>query len=463
MRASKVGDYWRQLAKVQWFNNREFTFQGDDPPLPNVVLRHPVTIVAGLNGSNKTRLLIAIEKQLADDGRLIQLHALSDWMRRILSSRPDFSNLKEETEPLALSEDDEIAIREVVRRNYTSISWYAFPVIDTSPEDPSPFTDLAGEDVLPYFEVEHGGVRYGAEDMGLGELSIHILLWLLWYMREFDGVILLDEPDSFIPESSSRSLLHQILRLSSARKQSFVVTSHGHELISQGVSQDEVVLFLAHDGEKVVCYDDPVDVREFAKSLLAVSTVDRLVLLVEDDAAAALSREMLRQLDANLARQSTVLWAGGTGILQSLQANLPGVSGRGMDVVVVLDGEITDLPADHSNRTHGGQPRWPYVILPGGTEPDVLMQEGTLERVPFLADLLRVSNARLTGVLSKIEGTEHHTWIESMVTELGDIDRQIVLEALAIHLMAGSRGQELREQFREALARTGLSSVAFLS
>jgi hypothetical protein len=433
---------------------RAFDLSASAPLVPaSVHLTSRFTVVAGLNGAGKSKLLAALAIELGAAARLIEVHGLASWLRTELSGRHDLPELAEEADDLVVDEKVLSAVREVVRRDYDWIEWYALALED------SPFAAVVGEDVIPYFVVQYGGVRYSMLDMGSGELAAHVLLWTLWYLRDaHDAALLLDEPDAFLPPDSREILLDRIAELSLRQQQAVVVATHSAELIAPAAQQDGSLLFLLREPSGVQCYSTADDVAALTREYLYKDPRLALVAFVEDPAAAALATELLKALDPLLFRMTALFWGAGVGGLEALARHLPRPERppRDLEFLLIADSDQPQLLGSNTPT------RWPFALLPGnGSEPDELFIQAAYASPTSLAGALGKSEAGLKGLIDRIRGAEPHDWTDEFVAG-ADVDRPAALRALARACVDGPDGAELVESFRSALTATGLRAFAEL-
>ncbi len=384
-------------------------------PIDEFEIRRRCTVVAGLNGSGKSRLVRAIASQLAGSSREIPLHMLCEWLVNTLRPMADLETLAAEKGELSVDEKTLASLQNIVRRNYDYVYWYA---VDLE----SPFSGIVGEAVAPYFRVSYGGVEYDSLGMGLGELSVHVLLWSLWYLRDRpDTLLVLDEPDAYLPPQSRKVLLEDLLALALDRKQAILLCSHAHELMAPAAAHDSLTV-LVRSPDRLHTF-----VGEEAAQAAMINLIERppglrLLLFVEDDAAAALARSCLKFWDIRSVNFVAVVPTRGTGSLVQLARQPLQRQSAALACAIVPDG---DPPGREVARDEQG---WPVVYLPGPTDPDGHFFENV--KAGHLAARLSVTEARVRGVLSSIEGAVGHRWTEELIEGLG-VDRLLALEALA--------------------------------
>src|ERR1700722_7564250 len=200
------------------------------------------TVVAGKNGTGKSRLLAAAAKELGDKGVLIQLHQLCEMIRDVHTERGDIADMEEETAQLTLTPEIIGHVNRIVGREYEEIQWYALDI--TPRNDPEGRFFWGGDQSLvPHFHAKYKGLSYSTLDMGLGELSVHVLFWILEQYRETAGItLLLDEPDAYLPPIGSERLLARVQDVCRRRGWDLVVSTHSEEMIRTACDNDGLLL-----------------------------------------------------------------------------------------------------------------------------------------------------------------------------------------------------------------------------
>ncbi|HHM7664576.1 TPA: ATP-dependent endonuclease [Pseudomonas aeruginosa] len=86
---------------------------------------------------------------------------------------------------------------------------------------------------LPYFEVESDGAIYNSTSMGMGELSLFYFSWLVDYMKKVDGhkILLIEEPESFLPPASQERLANIIAKTSAENLISVIISTHSEHIL----------------------------------------------------------------------------------------------------------------------------------------------------------------------------------------------------------------------------------------
>jgi predicted ATPase len=380
------------------------------------------TVIAGRNGAGKSRLLAAAEIALADKGVLIQLHQLCERIRSIHASRDDISEMEEETGPLTLTPEVFGHVYRVVGREYNEVQWFA---LDLAPSDDTDDIFLWGGDqpLVPHFRVKYKGLDYSTLDMGLGELSVHVLFWVLEQYRETKGVsLLLDEPDAYLPPIGSERVLARVQDVCVRRGWDLVVSTHSEEMIRTACENNGLMLLRRGNGPEIESVRSWVEGTQIAAELLTDPAVD-LILFCEDESAAALARSLLRAADPDRGRSILVNWKNGHGYLTALAEHLPRHSRMKVKFGLIFDGD--QRRRDGKGAESSG---WQAIFLPTAQDPDDLFKSLASDS-NGLASRLNINEATVNLWLDALEGSDKHDWVNGLCNKYGA--RGTVLDALA--------------------------------
>lgn len=446
MRRAKELLVWRQLqVEHASATPQPFTIGSAS----TIDLARPCTVLGGRNGSGKSRLLRAIAATLGKDGLYLDLHQLCEHALLVLRSLKKIDgmldDMKDELGRLGPDDKRLDDVKRVVGRDYASVDWYALDVGPESDEIAPKFRwdgDAEDSPLTPYFTVSYAGIQYDALDMGLGEFSVHFLLWIIEQFKDHENLtLLLDEPDAYLPPIGVERLLSRLLAICQKRSWRMVISTHSEEMIASAVDHEAFLLLRMGEGGSTDAshsQDDPT----IADTLLARPPIER-VLFVEDESAWYLCRALLDHGDRALSKTTSLVWGDGNGFMTSLRGSLPRPPQPELAFAVVPDGDqrgnLSDDPIEG---------RWPLHFLPETDDPDELFR--TLKNDPgALAEALRVDAAELQRKLDELEGEDAHDW----VNRLGDAyGRPHVLTVLAACWAQAHPDQSIRFA---ALVRTG--------
>lgn len=251
-------------------------------------------------------------------------------------------------------------------------------------------------------------------------------------------MLLLDEPDAFLPPVGVQSLLARLLNICLTRNWSLVLNTHSEEMIALSLEHESFTLVSDDQAGRPVASnsaDDPMA----ATSLLSRPPVDTIVF-AEDESACAFARGLLDAVDPMQCRRTAFLWGGGgDGYLRQLLEHLPRPPKPPVRFAFVFDGDQRGSVSEPPIR------RWKAVFLPTDHDPDTLMMALAPE-VERLAGRLSTDEARLSAFLASIEGSDPHDWVNRLAEEYG---RPQVLQGLPA--VWAELNTHLMEEFAAAL------------
>ncbi|MEU7880646.1 hypothetical protein [Microbispora bryophytorum] len=454
MRLVDITRAWTKLNKSELATSFPLSIEiHPEQGIPEeITLPSPLTLIFGLNGAGKSRLLRGVSGSTLG-GKVVSLHELINYLVNEFGARDDILELLEENGPLSPEKVMHSAVQDLVRRDYEEVIWYAIPIVD------SPFSSIVGDEVVPAFVVQHAGSRYDFRTMGLGELSAHLLLWILSYTRESDdGLLLLDEPEAFMPPPSRHVVLSHLLEATLKRKKPLVVASHSLELIQPALDSGSALL-LAESRNIASLVGPSEELADRVAGLFGQVTPVEWLIICEDESAFIFGRELLRRADARLWQSTRFLWCKGFGDLLTIWKHLPRPSRLPEGLIQFMflaDGdkapEVERAIAATQKASHPApSQKWPFICLPD--DPDVMMKQAAEENIALLSERLNMTEARLRGRFEALRGREAHNWVEDVLKEAASVgvERQNCLNALALSAVASAEANGTIAQFRSAL------------
>ncbi|MEU9268666.1 hypothetical protein AB0E04_24895 [Streptomyces sp. NPDC048251] len=439
MRLLGLAGRWEKLAKAEISKGfpKEVDLSEKFGNEDSVTLPKPLTVVFGLNGTGKTRLLRAISENL-DNSPIVSMYELVNYLLHDFGKRDDIDDLLDELDPLEPEKVKASEVQDLVRRDYEEMRWYAVQILD------SPFAKLVGEEVVPVFVVRHEGLEYDFRSMGLGELSVHLLMWILSYSKGSENTaFLLDEPEAFLPAPSRTVLLSHLIEICLNGGKPLVIASHSLEIIQPALDADAAIMLTTLTGESRVI-GPSADLQESVAGLFGKTPGVDWVIFLEDEAATILMQEIVRATTPRLWQGSRFLWCKGYGDLESIWSRLPrpAVPIEGIPAFAfVADGDKRDSVQKNVSK-NGGRRLWPFFCLPG--DPDSLMKASSSKNLSLLAQHFGVSVAELLGFLESIQGREAHNWLEEVLKYV-KLPRQEALKVLAAAVVKELSSEQLAE------------------
>lgn len=451
MRLARTNDVWRHLFKPadrpleQLTITYKDTFDGPDLVL---VINAPISLLCGENGVGKSRSLRAVHQALGGNFSLADfrpksgpvspvvssvhavLHrvqeekvgerfevnsafALSDalkdssgeskvywfdptiqvpYLLHLLRHDRRLSDLWEGVDPKRLSASNLEEISGLVGRVYTDVEFFEI-------------ADYQGHEVIPYFRVTCCDESYGSEDMGLGELSLLFLYWMLGRLS-FGAVLLMEEPETFIAPKSQRTLVDMIAAHAKEKSLFVVFTSHSG-IIAQRVPNTHID-FLSRRGKTVTFFRDPP--RHLLRDGLALVPPRSLIALVEDKAAALFAKALLESGNSKYVSHCGIFVAGGESeITKVLEIISPGDQGA-VTIIGLFDGDMRGKLPKKTN--------WHTMCLPGNFCPEIIAKDFLETQYDNLDNILLRPKAKIIHALAAVGGTNHHDWLPGLCAAL---------------------------------------------
>lgn len=389
-------------------------------------LARPCIVFGGRNGAGKTRVLKAIASELGDEAVFLNLHHLIEQAHILYRSRVDLDEMAEEAGLAAPSKNQIDDLQQIIGRTYETIEWSS---LDLGPaEDPvaEVFKWRNDQPAVPYFRVTYRGHPYSSPDMGLGEFSVHFLLWILEQYADRGGLedrkkittLLLDEPDAFLPPRGVRSLLACLQDVCLRRGWTLILSTHSEEMIDRSLDHDAFLMLRVDDNGETEILDGP-DTPSLASELLGRSPLEQ-VIFVEDEVAASILEVAIARADQGYKDRVVIVWGNGHGYMRDLLKNLPHPPNPRVRFAFVFDGDQRNKPLDPGRG-------WPVTFLPTEGEPDELLRSVRAE-LSTNAHLFGTNATQMSVFLDSLDGENSHDW----VIKLGDkYERRRVLPTLS--------------------------------
>ncbi|XKK34422.1 AAA family ATPase [Bacillus sp. A17A.1] len=421
MRTAATGDHWRAVYKQSYsttLNKLEFKYIIG---LENNSLEFNggITAICGANGVGKTTILAAlygllnpdevqnskfhlgrlqgsqisgdinhrgqnIERKLQVDGELlnVQEDAIefpcvwidssihSPQQQEFYTNMSEIQRTLDTIEPLESEREELKLLSSIVGKTYLSTLSYDMEELGYQ---------------VPYFKVSlSDDISYGSEAMGLGELSVHYIMWQLKRL-ERNSILLLEEPETYLSVKAQIQLLNVLAKYSEEKRMWIILTTHSPSILSR--IPPKHVRFVSKTREKVKI-TTPTSQMQYLPSLgIQPKTVG--ILLVEDRAAREFVRVWINRFAPHLIHEYLVVDVpGGVSKIETLIETFPELTR--FKILALLDGDQRNIfNSFPGKRAKKKLFNWPYMFLPGEGPPEEMFKQIAYDFIPQLAESLK--------------------------------------------------------------------------
>jgi len=452
MKLATSNDIWRRLFRDQHLPLRQITVKYHDTengPDLTFNLMAPISLLCGENGVGKSRALRALHQALGSElhpsdfrpiigpplleilevSAVVQDYAdgspvnepctvnniakLSDRMRdssgtcrihwfdptvqipyllHILRHDKSLPDLWEGVAPKVLSAGELDDVSALVGRTYSKLE--IFEILD-----------YGDHDTVPYFRATSYGETYGAEAMGLGELSLLFFYWSL-SRTNYGSVLLLEEPETFIAPRSQRVLIDMVAARTEAQHMFVAITSHSG-VITERIPQNHVD-YMSRQGKEVTFLRNPP--RSLLADRLGLVQPRPVLCLVEDEVAAAFAQVLIEAGNSKYMSNCAIYVASGesevTATLRRIEPNGP----TPIVLVGLYDG-------DQRSKFPKGL-KWPVMCLPGQDAPEQFVMKLIERERSRIEEVVGMPRGQVVTALASVDGLNHHDWISGFCRAL---------------------------------------------
>jgi predicted ATPase len=306
----------------------------------------------------------------------------------------NFSDVLEGAGPKTLSGDGLATISYLVGKDYVNCDVYEIA-------DYGPFQ------VWPYFKVTVGGVTYGSEAMGRGELALLSAYWVIDTAPP-NSILVLEEPETHVSGRSQSALMDVLAQACATKAISAIVTSHSPIVI--GKLPKENVRLIVNEGAASSILQEPKDYQ--VAGIVGGGVAFRFLVLVEDACARSFALSILDKLDPDLRRQCATAELNGFGAICKIIETLPQIKEWGR-LVACFDGDVRAQVAKLESKF-----KWPHLYLPGVNGPEAALRSTVGVAATGLASELRLDEGTVAVALNAATGMNDHDWLAMVVAQL---------------------------------------------
>ena len=483
MRTAKVRDQWRKLyEKTFKFKVSKITYKNlKGLGSGDVEFRGGITAICGSNGVGKSTLLNAISSvvsserltsvkltnlklegselfgEFVDSGQSVtrKVNIIRDkieadpdtidvesvWIDSsldapklidIFSNTTHLNELLEAEASKVLTESESSLISYIVGKEYSNCEVFEL--------------ELEAYGLVPYFKVVSNGAEYGSEAMGLGEISVHYLLWNLNRIEK-NSVVLMEEPETYLAPRSQEALLDGIAKLAADKKLWVILTTHSPNIIRNIPLEHIRILNRIHENVEI---STPNNNLESIYSL-GLNPQKLGVILVEDRCAREFTKCWLGRFDPSITQQYEIIDIGSKEkILQQVE-NFPN-AGSWLKIYGLFDGNERGQIEEFNNK-------WKFSYLPGSQAPELFLKNIAVMMRNELSTISGRELSRINAALSNLEGRNYHDWIIEFPRQIGLGYEQLIAYLVQISMTNNdfynlhlSAFHEFEEEFKKIIS-----------
>ncbi|MFU2016157.1 ATP-dependent nuclease [Peribacillus butanolivorans] len=292
----------------------------------------------------------------------------------------------EQFETILLEETDIKKINYIVGKHYDEITLIEI-------ED--------GDETIPYFKAKISNLEYDSLGMGIGEHFLFYIFWVL-YRIEGNGVILIEEPETFISVNSQKKLMNFIAEKTVSLGSTVVVSTHSPYIIKNITKENILVLSRFTDNVSIL---KPANDTDTLISL-GLELPKRGCIYVEDRVAELFLITLLQKNTSFIPHNYDIEVANGSAEITK-RLVFPYSSKIQYKIIGIYDGDMEEEILKIQDKL-----KWNFSFLPiaPSVEEEFIKCMNSSNLTNF-ADMIMVDVSLITSVLSRIQGEDHHDWL----------------------------------------------------
>ena len=278
--------------------------------------------------------------------------------------------------------------------------------------------------------VQRGGVEYSEAHMGFGEGRTQSLVVALEKLPK-KSLILVEEPETSLHPGAQYALAKYLMDVSIRRGHQIFLTTHSEYLLNALPAASR--LYLMRDAtDSIRCLAGFSAAQ--ARSLMTDGATKALSVLVEDECARAIVRELLRRVDPDFLRTVGIYAGGDAGSLANTARVL---RDTGLSVAVVRDGDQPEAPENS------------IFKLPGDEAPE----KELFNNAGVRAHIETRYGVCLDDFFAGLGIVDHHEWIPHLARRVNVDEGALLVELAGAYAARVSENDavSLRDVLRESV------------
>ena len=261
------------------------------------------------------------------------------------------------------------------------------------------------------------GVRYSEANMGCGEGRVQHFIQQLESLPE-KSLVLLEEPETSLHQSAQFELGRYLIDVCIRRKHQVFLTTHAESLLSSLPSASRIYLDRSTGNIK------PINRLSSAQaaSLMANAGTKALQVLVEDQVAKSVLREIIRRSDSTFLRTIEIHPSGDKDSIQNIMQKL---SATTLPLAAVRDGDTGPSPSQN------------LFSLPGTKPP-----EKEIFECPRVGQHLQLQyGLNLVDFMTTVDPADHHAWFGALANSVSVDEATVTAECARAYVSSLSENE----------------------
>ena len=278
--------------------------------------------------------------------------------------------------------------------------------------------------------VQRGGVEYSEAHMGFGEGRTQSLVVALETLPK-KSLVLVEEPETSLHPGAQHALAKYLMDVAIRRGHQVFLTTHSEYLLNALPAASRLYL-MRDESHSIRCVTGFSAAQ--ARSLMTDGVTNALSVLVEDECARAIVRELLRRVDPSFLRTVGVYIGGDAG---SLANTARALRDTGLSVAVVRDGDQPEVPENSVFKLPGDEAPEKELFNSAGVRAHMEDRYGML----------------LDDFFAGLRNVDHHEWIPCLAGRVNVDESALLVELAGTYAASVSENDavNLRDVLRESV------------
>jgi predicted ATPase len=275
-----------------------------------------------------------------------------------------------------------------------------------------------GDLSLPFFRVTDGLLNYDSLSMGIGE---HFLFYLYWVLEKINGsgIVLIEEPETFISITSQSHLMNHIAKKTSLKGLNLVIATHSPHIIKK-IKRENICIISRYQNR--VSIQRPA-IEQESLITLGMELPQKGCIFVEDLLAEYFLKTIFSKKASFISYEYGIEKVNGESEITEL-LSFPTKQNFKYKLIGVYDGDMKLKESQLKSVVN-----WDFLFLPVEIEIEKEFRQALDENLEAFCSTLGIHVDTAVRLLSRINGEEHHDWFIELSKALGK-DYSVIIDVL---------------------------------